>query len=61
MNQENIYILEDVINSIGNCLAALVLPMPPEVHLECIKQNLDKYIEQLKDIYINETQENPWE
>lgn len=61
MTEENSNKLGELVDTIENIQCGLKLPMPPEFHLEQIKKFLPEWAQELKEIHISETGENPWE
>ena len=53
--------LAELVDIIDNLRCALDLPMPPEFHVEQMKVELEVLSKDLKELYIKETGENPWE
>lgn len=58
---ENMELLGMQIDSIDNLLSALKLPLPPATHIAGLTQNLEKIVKNLRQVYIAETGDNPWE
>jgi len=58
---ESMEILGTTADSLESLLAATQLPMPAEVHLQAIKLSLPALIKKLRDVYVIETGDNPWE
>lgn len=50
----------EVIETIDNLLGALELPMPAEFHVNQMKRELKEVSVKLKQIYVEEEGENPW-
>lgn len=50
----------EVIETIDNLLGALELPMPAEFHVNQMKRELKEVSAKLKQIYVEEEDENPW-
>lgn len=50
----------EVIETIDNLLGALELPMPAEFHVNQMKRELEEVSTKLKQIYVEEEDENPW-
>lgn len=50
----------EVVDTIDNLLGALELPMPAEFHVKQMKHELKEVSEKLKQIYVEEEDENPW-
>lgn len=50
----------EVIETIDNLLGALELPMPAEFHVNQMKRELKEVSVKLKQIYVEEEDENPW-
>lgn len=51
----------EIIDRIDNLLGALGLPVPAEFHVNQMKHELSEISEKLKQIYVEEEGENPWE
>lgn len=50
----------EVIETIDNLLGALELPMSAEFHVKQMKCELKEVSAKLKQIYVEEKDENPW-
>ena len=50
----------EAVDAIDNLLGALEIPMPAEFHVKQMKHELKEVSEKLKQIYIEEEDENPW-
>lgn len=50
-----------LIDEVDNLSHALNIPMPPSFHVERLKETLPEKVEELKQIFIEVTGENPWE
>ncbi len=61
MNNENAEDLGQLIDSVENYAAALNLPLPPQMHIDQLKEALPDFAKRLKAIYVSETGENHWE
>lgn len=57
---ENMERLGTAADTVNNLLGALQLPMPPAFHVEMMKRELFKLMEELRAVYIAETGDNPW-
>jgi ElaB/YqjD/DUF883 family membrane-anchored ribosome-binding protein len=53
--------LGELADNIDNIISATNLPMPPEFHLNQIKQNMHDWSKEIKKIYVELTDENPWQ
>lgn len=53
--------LAEVVDTLDNLLGALEIPMPAEFHVKQMKEELKDVSSKLKQIYIEEEEENPWE
>ena len=51
----------EVIEKIDNLLAAMEIPVPAEFHVNQMKRELREVSDKLKQIYVEEEDENPWE
>ena len=49
------------IDRIDNLLGALEIPMPAEFHVKQMKSELKDLSDKLKQIYVEENDDNPWE
>lgn len=58
---ESIEEFGEVIDRIDNLLGALELPMQAEFHVNQMKHELSEISEKLKQIYVEEEGEDPWE
>jgi len=59
--QNNYEDLGELIDSLDNIAHATILPIPPELHLEALRQALPEKVIALKKVYIAITGENPWD
>lgn len=50
-----------IVDKIENYAAALQLSVPAYIHMEQLREALPEIAKELKEVYINETGENPWE
>jgi hypothetical protein len=48
-------------DKLDNLLAGMVMPLPPQMHLDCLKESLQDLSKDLKSAYREETGEDPWE
>ena len=53
--------LAEIVDTLDNLLGALEIPMPAEFHVKQMKEELKEVSSKLKQIYIEEEDENPWE
>lgn len=54
-------VVGEVADSIENLLAAMkLLPLPPAMHLDALRQSLPKLAADLRKVYIVETGDDPW-
>ena len=53
--------LAEIVGTLDNLLGALEIPMPAEFHVKQMKEELKEVSSKLKQIYIEEEDENPWE
>lgn len=53
--------LGQAIDRVDNMYHALLMPLPPEMHIEQFKKTLPEIIKELKDGFVEATGENPWE
>ncbi|MEL5894263.1 hypothetical protein AAE250_12250 [Bacteroides sp. GD17] len=51
----------EVIEKVDNLLGAMEIPMPAEFHVNQMKRELREVSDKLKQIYVEEEDENPWE
>lgn len=51
----------EVIEKVDNLLAAMEIPMPAEFHVNQMMRELREVSDKLKQIYVEEEDENPWE
>jgi hypothetical protein len=51
----------EVIEKVDNLLAAMEIPVPAEFHVNQMKRELREVSDKLKQIYVEEEDENPWE
>lgn len=50
-----------LIDSIDNYAHALKMPLPADMHVEQLRRALPEKVEELKKIYVELTNTNPWE
>ena len=50
----------EVIEKVDNLLGAMEIPMPAEFHVNQMKRELREVSDKLKQIYVEEEDENPW-
>lgn len=60
MNTERIEKIGQLSDTIDNLLHAMQLPLPPKMHLDSLKGNLESVRDELREIYTEETGDNPW-
>jgi len=60
MTKENIEKLGRLIDQIDNFKHALNIPVPADIHVKGFKESMPEWVEALKQIFIEETGENPW-
>jgi hypothetical protein len=53
--------LGEIADSMDSLVHAMKLPMPAQFHLDSLKATLPALVKQLRDLYVAETGENPWE
>lgn len=58
---DNLDQISQQVDSIDNLIAALSIPLPPQMHIEQLKLALPEISEKIKQSIVNETGENPWE
>ena len=61
MKNENAEDLGLLIDSVESYAGALNLVLPPEIHIDQLKEALPDFAKRLKAIYVSETGENHWE
>lgn len=52
--------IAEVIDKLENIIAAMTLPMPPEIHFSILKESLPDTVQMLKQAYLNAGGENYW-
>lgn len=52
--------LGNQIDTLGNLLGAMKLPMPAAMNLEMLKPALEGVVKKLREVYTLETGEDPW-
>lgn len=52
--------LGQAIDRVDNLAHALILPRPPQIHLDSLRSNLPEVVKELKKAYEEVTGENPW-
>jgi hypothetical protein len=60
MDSQRIEKVGQLSDTIDNLLHAMQLPLPPQMHLSSLKGNLESVRDELREIYTEETGENPW-
>lgn len=58
---ENFDKIGEVADTLDNLIAAMSLPIPPEIHLKALKESLPEASKKLKEAYIAETGGDPWD
>ena len=53
--------LAELVDRVDNLRCGLGIPMSPEFHIEQMKVELEVLSKDLKELYIKEIGENPWE
>ena len=53
--------LQRLLKKIDNLRGALEIPMPAGFHVNQMKRELERSIRQIKTVYVEEEDENPWE
>lgn len=48
------------VDTIENLLAAMSLPLPPQLHLDALRPALTSVAENLRRVYVSVTGDNPW-
>jgi hypothetical protein len=61
MTEEQKESLGILIDEIDNLAHGLQLPMPDNMHVECMRSILPDKIKRFKELFIEITNENPWE
>lgn len=61
MCNENLEKIGQAVDGIENLAAGLNLPLPPQMHIDQLKKILPEIANQIKEAFIAETGENPWE
>jgi vacuolar-type H+-ATPase subunit F/Vma7 len=61
MTEESKEKLGQAIDRVDNMLHALVLPLPPQMHIDSFKSILPEIVKELKEGYSEVTGENPWD
>lgn len=60
METENLDKIAEYAESMENIIYSLNLPIPPQVHISMLQQHLREWSEGLKQVYVEESGENPW-
>ncbi len=60
MSNDQIEKLGLIIDGIDNLSHALKIPLPPAMHVEQLSKALPEKVQELKDVFIEITGENPW-
>lgn len=53
--------LADLIESLDNLAHALQLPVPAQMHVDGLKDSLPETVQELKNVFVELTGENPWD
>jgi len=61
MNKGNLDKIGILADEIDNLIAGLNIPMEPSFHIDMLKKILPEKSKVLKQIFIEETGENPWD
>lgn len=61
MKTENTERVGELADRIQNLLGSIMIPVEDSMHVSMMKQILPEVFQELKEIYIDETNENPWE
>lgn len=48
-------------DDLDNLLSAMLLPIPPQHHIEALRASLPRIRDALRDVFATETGFNPWE
>lgn len=57
---ESMELLGMAADTLDNLYHALMLPLPPAMHVEQLKAALPDVIARLRKVYVAETGDNPW-
>lgn len=60
MKEQNLGELGDAVDTLSNLLAAMKLPLPPQLHIDGLTASLPRLRDKLRDVYVSESGENPW-
>ncbi len=52
--------MAEAIDGLDNLAHALLLPMPAQVHVDCLRDSLPLKVSALKSAFVAVTGENPW-
>ena len=58
---DNLEKIGQTVDDLESLIAGLVIPMPPQFHLDQLKNILPEKINAIKEAVIAESGENPWE
>ena len=61
MKAENAEKLAAIVERLDNLKHALMMPLPDNIHVMGVKPAIPEMHQELKDLYIDEVGENPWE
>lgn len=53
--------LGQCIDSLNNFCHAMLIPMDPQFHIDCLKQGLPELVIRMRKAFVEATGENPWE
>lgn len=57
---ESMEVLGEQADTIANLLAAMNMPLPPQLHLDALRPALTDVLAKLRQVYVTETGDNPW-
>lgn len=61
MKGENTERVASAADRVNNLIGSIMIPCDDSMHVSMMKQILPEIFQELKDIYISETNENPWQ
>lgn len=61
MSRDNALKLGLAADRIDNLLAAMELPLPPDQVTHALKSSMTDVRDDLREVYVSETDKNPWE
>lgn len=61
MSKEDFDTLGRLVDRLDNATAALLLPLPPQIHIDGVRGIVESVRDELKAFVVSRSGENPWE